>query len=242
MEAAVVGTKGPLAVFVHGWPDTGRVWDPVVASMKETHRCIVVTLPQSHFIAGTAPMGPTFATLDRFLDELVERYRKQDERFVLVSHDWGCAVAHRYERRHPERVERMVSLDVGSPAEIAPPRLGLLTLAIMLVYQSVLIVALLLWHYVPVVGKTVGNALAFAIAWLFRAPRARSPNGDPVCAAQCYFYLRFWQEFLSGQAPKADRYPLCPMLFVYGRRKAGTRFHSEMLERHLNSVKDGSRW
>ncbi len=32
-------------VFVHGWPDSGDLWEKQVEFLKKDYRCLVVTLP-----------------------------------------------------------------------------------------------------------------------------------------------------------------------------------------------------
>jgi pimeloyl-ACP methyl ester carboxylesterase len=39
------GGDGPVLVFLHGLAMDGTLWRKVVAELRDTHRCIVPTLP-----------------------------------------------------------------------------------------------------------------------------------------------------------------------------------------------------
>ena len=41
----LIDGSGPSLVFVHGWPDTARLWERQVAALESRYRCVRVTLP-----------------------------------------------------------------------------------------------------------------------------------------------------------------------------------------------------
>ncbi|MDH3705943.1 MAG: alpha/beta hydrolase [Acidimicrobiia bacterium] len=86
------------AVFVHGVPDTHRVWEPVISHLK---RDDVVALSLPGFGCDTPP-GWT-ATKDEYVDWLITEVAAIDEPVDLVGHDWGGML-----------VARVVSLAPGS--------------------------------------------------------------------------------------------------------------------------------
>lgn len=242
MEGRVVGlTHGPLCVLVHGWPDTGAMWDTVVASLQSRYRLLVVTLPHSRVDPAAAPvaLGPTWAQMQTDFDALVERHRGPQERVCVISHDWGTVLAHRYEQQHgAARVKAMVTLDVGFTLEVRP-RIALGTRVAILAYQLLLIAALLVYTYVPG-GRVVGNAVCQAFAWLLNAPRRRDTTVPAVCAAQAFLYFRFWADLIARRSRPPRRFPEVPTLFVFGERKP-FHFHTPALLTHLNARDDGSK-
>lgn len=147
---------------------------------------------------------------------------------MLVAHDWGTMIAFNYERKYGKsRVEKLVVLDVY-PEPMRDGRSPSLKLQLfVLLYQSWLILALLIHHFVPLVGPWIGNTMTWFCAWLFGAPGARS--GKRFSAVQNFYYLRFWQGFFRGQFKHlfpaharengGVRDPEVPMLFVYGTKK-----------------------
>ena len=45
VEVIVEGAGPKAIVMIHGWPDTHRLWDGQVASLKDHYRCVRFTLP-----------------------------------------------------------------------------------------------------------------------------------------------------------------------------------------------------
>lgn len=87
------------AVFVHGVPDTHRVWMPVVDRLS---RGDVVALDLPGFGSGV-PDG--FAvTKDAYVDWLIEAIARIGEPVDLVGHDWGCALTARVASLRPDLV------------------------------------------------------------------------------------------------------------------------------------------
>ncbi|MDH4168625.1 MAG: alpha/beta hydrolase [Acidimicrobiia bacterium] len=72
------------AVFVHGVPDTDRVWEPLIA---ELGRGDVVSLQLPGF-GCDAPVGWR-ATKEEYADWLVTEVVAIDEPVDIVGHDWG---------------------------------------------------------------------------------------------------------------------------------------------------------
>ncbi len=73
------------AVFVHGVPDTTRVWDAVLSRL---HRTDTVTLALPGF---GAPLPPDFEpTKDGYVGWLLEALRALPRPIDVVGHDWGA--------------------------------------------------------------------------------------------------------------------------------------------------------
>ena len=73
------------AVFVHGVPDTFRVWDPL---RRYLFRQDVVTLALPGF---SAPMPANFtATKEEYVNWIICQLEDIGEPVDLVGHDWGC--------------------------------------------------------------------------------------------------------------------------------------------------------
>ncbi len=178
-----------------------------------------------------------------------------------VAHDWGTMMALDYERKYgKQRVEKLVLLDVFPDAR-KNVRPALLLLLIVLIYQvrcselnsdlltlpqSWLIVAWLVWRFVPVVGPTLGDAMTTLCAFALGAPGVRSRQRT-ISAAQNYYYVQFWLGYFLGGPRKLFpsqtpyRMPEVPLLFIYGSRKP-VNFHPDDLEEQIRQKQDGSRF
>jgi pimeloyl-ACP methyl ester carboxylesterase len=73
------------AVFIHGVPDTGLVWDRVRSHLKRTD-VIALSLPG---FGAPVPEGFT-AVKEEYVDWILARLEQIEEPVDLVGHDWGC--------------------------------------------------------------------------------------------------------------------------------------------------------
>jgi pimeloyl-ACP methyl ester carboxylesterase len=92
------------ALFVHGVPDTSRVWHSVVARLDRVD-WKTVTLPG---FGGAMPTGwdvdPLAPTKDMYAAWLVEQIDAYPGPVDLVGHDWGALLVLRAACLRPERV------------------------------------------------------------------------------------------------------------------------------------------
>ena len=87
------------AVFVHGVPDTYRVWDRVIPHLSRTD---VVALALPGF---DSPVPHGFsATKEEYVEWIIGQIEQQSEPVDLVGHDWGCILAVRVASLRPDLV------------------------------------------------------------------------------------------------------------------------------------------
>jgi pimeloyl-ACP methyl ester carboxylesterase len=98
------------AVFVHGVPDTHRVW---TALLSRLGRKDVVTLSLPGF-GGPVPDG-FGATKDAYVDWLLGELARQREPVDLVGHDWGALLVLRAVSLRPGAVTRRRSSAHSAP-------------------------------------------------------------------------------------------------------------------------------
>jgi pimeloyl-ACP methyl ester carboxylesterase len=225
VDVHLEGEGAETIVMLHGWPDTYRLWDGAVAALKGRYRCARFTLPG--FDAAKARRSYTLDELMACLQEVVERV-SPGRKVILMLHDWGCFIGYQFYVRHPERVAKIVGVDIGDPASTR----RILTRREMwyvLAYQNWLALA---W----MIGGRIGD-------WMTRymARRARCPS-DPAHMSSCMaypYYVLWWGGKQSYRGQVRRFAPTCPMLFIYGRRKA-IRFHSPQWAEEL-AAKPGNK-
>jgi len=106
---------GAPTLFLHGWPDTGSLWNEVVAALNlDTLRCIVPDL------RGCGRSSKPTETRQYLMHELVADVISVIadlgvEKVNLVGHDWGANLAWATAAFVPERVARLAVLSVGHP-------------------------------------------------------------------------------------------------------------------------------
>lgn len=111
---AVVGGDGPPLLLLHGYPQTHRMWDPVVPALARDHTVVVPDL-RGYGDSGKPVAGPDHAAYAKraMADDQVQLMAALGfERFAVAGHDRGARVAHRLVLDRPERVERVAVLDI----------------------------------------------------------------------------------------------------------------------------------
>ena len=199
-------------VFLHGWPDTFRLWDATVVALQARYRCVRFTLPGFDL---DLPARPTsLIAMTALLARIVDKV-SPGQPVTLVLHDWGCAFGYEFAAQHPQRVARMVAVDVGDHNSDALRRsLTAKAKLQVFVYQFWLALA---WFLRGRLGDRMTRGMA-------RALRCRS---DPsrISWQMNYPYAMKWFGALGGWSDAQRVDPQCPVLYAYGERKL-FMFHS----------------
>lgn len=105
---------GEPIVFLHGFPESHRTWRAVVPVLSREFR--VIAPDQRGFGASDKPEGVENYRTDRILEDLIALADVLGlDRFTLVGHDWGGAVAWLAALRHPDRLSRLVIVNAPHP-------------------------------------------------------------------------------------------------------------------------------
>lgn len=228
-------------IFVHGWPDDGRVWSPVTAQRGlERYRCVVVDLPRCD---GEPWAGEHlgFGRLASLLAGTIEAEAAAGA--TLIAHDWGCVIAALVLAARPSLVNRLALLDIGCQPTL---KFALGTLA-------------LLPRVLCIVAYQTLNALVYAIGclglgWVAACIQAvslpifcslggagfRDDYGRPTSWRINYFYFNALSLFVSREWRRANaalRRPTVPLLFLHG----SGMFHDHAWAEELRSGAAGPR-
>ena len=101
---------GPVALLVHGYPESSHMWEGVMPAIADAGwRAVAPDLAGF----GDSPPDPP-GTWERRVESL-ERFRRElgIERCVPVVHDWGGLIGMRWACEHPEAVEALVISSTG---------------------------------------------------------------------------------------------------------------------------------
>lgn len=212
VDVFIDGAGPRTVVMIHGWPDTWRLWDSTVAGLSGHLRCVRFTLP-GFDVAKPKRVLSLDAMVDfiaRVVDEVCP-----GRPVVLLVHDWGCVFGYAYLMRHPQRVERLIGVDVGDAGSKDHA-------ADLRVRDKVGIFAYQVWLAAAwVIGGRLGDRMTRAMA-----RRARCPADAALIGAQMnYPYFIHWTGRHGGYRGRVQIDPPCPMLYLYGTRKP-FMFHS----------------
>jgi cis-3-alkyl-4-acyloxetan-2-one decarboxylase len=211
VEVFVEGDGPDTLLLLHGWPDTHRLWDGTVAALRDHFRCARFTWPG--FEPGSDRVLPTLDAVVALVLQVVERLCPGGK-VTLVLHDWGCVFGYQFAMRHPQRVARIVGVDIGDTDNLARSLnpgelLGVLS------YQLWLASA---WK----IGGRLGDGMTRRVARWARAPADASTLGWQM---NWPYYLTWFGGRDALPRHSLPFRPACPMLFVYGKRKPFS-FHS----------------
>ena len=108
--------KGPLILFLHGFPEFWYAWKDQLAEFGKDHLAVAPDLRGYNLSAKPADVEEyRMSHLVGDIHGLAEHFSK-NRKFVLVGHDWGGAVAWSFAIAHPEYVEKLVIVNAPHPA------------------------------------------------------------------------------------------------------------------------------
>ncbi len=111
---------GPLAVCVHGFPDTAHTWRHLLPRLAAAGFRVVAPFmrgyaPTAVPADGTSPISAWVADIDALHDAL-----GGDGDAVLIGHDWGALTVYGAASFTPDRWRRVVAAAVPPPVVMAP--------------------------------------------------------------------------------------------------------------------------
>jgi pimeloyl-ACP methyl ester carboxylesterase len=110
--------KGPLILFLHGFPEFWYAWKVLLPEFAKDHHAVAVDM-----------RGYNLSSIPESVDAyhvpiLVEDIRALAEKlgakkFVLVGHDWGGVIAWAFAAEYPEMLEKVVIVNAPHPVVFA---------------------------------------------------------------------------------------------------------------------------
>ena len=112
--------NGPRVVLLHGFPEHAGAWARHAALLANAGYRVWAP-DQRGYGSSEKPDRISDYTLDALAADVVGLIDAAGrERAVLIGHDWGAAVAWWVAARHPERVAKLVAINVPHPAAMRP--------------------------------------------------------------------------------------------------------------------------
>lgn len=105
-------TNGPSLLFIHGWPQSSRAFEPVMAELADSFRVAAIDLPGIGRSHGLPPSADK-RSLARYVNEVIRASGLTD--VTLTGHDVGGQIVYAYLRAFPETIRRAAILDVAVP-------------------------------------------------------------------------------------------------------------------------------
>jgi pimeloyl-ACP methyl ester carboxylesterase len=107
-----VGGQGPAVLMLHGFGDTGDMWQPLAEILVKDHTVVVPDL-RGMGLSSHPENGYEKTAQARDMAGALDQLKIQ--RFVLVTHDIGNMVGYALAAQYPDRVTRWVVIDAPLP-------------------------------------------------------------------------------------------------------------------------------
>lgn len=111
LATTTYGTTGTPVVFLHGLFGQGRNWTQIAKQLAQEHQVVLVDLPNHGASAWTQEFS--YAQMAAAVAELLEGL---GEPAVLVGHSMGGKVAMMVALLYPERLKKLVVVDIAPAA------------------------------------------------------------------------------------------------------------------------------
>ena len=107
-----MGGRGPAVVLLHGYAETGHMWNPLMPLLAKTHTVIV---PDLRGAGGSSKPEAGYEKKNMAVD-IHELVRSLDIRSAsIVGHDIGLMVAYAYAAQFPLETSKVVLMDAFLP-------------------------------------------------------------------------------------------------------------------------------
>lgn len=104
----------PLMIFMHGFPEFWYSWRHQIVEFNKDYWCVAVDL--RGYGDSERLEGVSFYKLELLIEDIRDLVRKLGrEKCILVSHDWGGAIANKVRDVYPDIVTALIMLGSMSP-------------------------------------------------------------------------------------------------------------------------------
>ncbi|MGB5747234.1 MAG: alpha/beta hydrolase [Desulfobacterales bacterium] len=110
--------QGKLIMFVHGFPEFWYEWEKQLVEFGQDYQAVAPDMRGYNLSSKPAEVEKYH------LKEIIEDLRALaehlgHEKFIMVAHDWGGAIAWSAAMRHPELLEKLIIINSPHPAVFA---------------------------------------------------------------------------------------------------------------------------
>ena len=115
----VTAGKGPVILFLHGFPEFWYAWKNQLAEFGKDHQAIAPDLRGYNLSNKPGELDAyRMANLVEDIRALADHFSHR-KKFVLVGHDWGGAVAWSFAIAHPDYLRKLVIVNAPHPGVFA---------------------------------------------------------------------------------------------------------------------------
>lgn len=115
----VTAGKGPLILFLHGFPEFWYAWKNQLSEFSKDHLAVAPDLRGYNLSDKPSDLDQyRMSHLVEDIRALADRFSRR-KKFILVGHDWGGAVAWSFAIAHPDYLKKLVIVNAPHPGIFA---------------------------------------------------------------------------------------------------------------------------
>ena len=117
LHAAAVGPKdGPVALLLHGFPEFWYGWRKQMEPLAAAGFRVIVPDQRGYNLTSKPSSVASYALTELVSDVIAIADQLGQQKIFLGGHDWGAAVAWSVALAHPQRVAKLVVVNVPHPS------------------------------------------------------------------------------------------------------------------------------
>jgi pimeloyl-ACP methyl ester carboxylesterase len=110
--------EGKLILFVHGFPEFWAEWENQLDAFGKDYQAVAVDM-RGYNLSSKPENVDAYHVTDLIEDLRALAEYLGHEKFILVAHDWGGAVAWSFAMRHPQWLEKLIIINAPHAAIFA---------------------------------------------------------------------------------------------------------------------------
>jgi pimeloyl-ACP methyl ester carboxylesterase len=215
-----------MVIFLHGFPNTFRMWDKTIDNLHKDYFCVNLSYPnfsKDVQIKWGMDIIDIVNLIKKTVDKL-EKDNKQTYKKVFVAHDWGSIFAYILDYYHPKFMSELVSLDVGAGIEnTIKAKLNAFS------YQSFLAANFL-------IGGHLGKLMTKYFIDKSNPYGLTIDDYSRIDSSWNYIYYYFWKRIFYYKNIIDNYEPSVPITYIYGTEKP-YMFHNDKFINNLKKNK-----
>lgn len=109
--------EGPLALCLHGFPDTPHTWSYLMEPLAQAGYRVVAPYMRG-YPPTEVPANHSYTSLDLGQDVISLIEALGEESAVVIGHDWGAFASYSAANLKPERISKLVTVAIPHPRAI----------------------------------------------------------------------------------------------------------------------------
>ncbi len=192
LHAVAAGPKdGPVVILLHGFPEFWYGWHRQIEPLAAAGFRVIVPDQRGYNLSSKPSGVAAYALTELVSDVIAIADQLGQEKVFLAGHDWGAAVAWGTALLHPQRIAKLVVLNVPHPSVMRK----FLSTRPRQFFRS----WYMFFFQLPWLPEAVFSAFNFRIGAraLLRSSRSATPSSWPKWPTKVCVTARAWNSSLS---------------------------------------------